>query len=64
MARNTRSSQKYRGHDENSMGGGGSLSAKSKWDWNPLIVPLWQEVRYMSPLISCYHYDYWAAESA
>lgn len=41
MARNSRSSQEHRGHDENGIGQGSLLSAKSKWDKNHQIVFLW-----------------------
>lgn len=63
MARNTRSSQEHRGHDENSMGKGDSLSAKGKWDLNLLVVPLWQGGKvYESTYFLLY--DYWAVELA
>ncbi len=40
MARNTRLSRGYRKNDENSMGGGGTLSAKGNWDKKRIVVPL------------------------
>ncbi len=62
MARNTRSSQGHRGNNENSMGGGGTLSAKGKWDENLLVVLLRQGGKACE---STYFllYNYWAAES-
>lgn len=42
IVRNTRSSQKYRMHDEKSMGRGGSLLAKKKSDKNLFIISFQQ----------------------
>ena len=40
IAKYTRSSQKHKEYDENSMGKRGSLSAKGKCDYNLLVVSL------------------------
>ena len=42
MAKNTRLSYGYIGHDENSMGERDSSLAKSKWEKNLLIIIFWQ----------------------
>ncbi len=63
MARNTRSSQRHKGNDENSMGGGGISLAKGKWDKNLFVIPFRQGDRACGSthFLLC---DYWAAEWA
>lgn len=41
IARNSRSSREYKEHDEKSISQEDSLLAKSKWDKNYSIFPLW-----------------------
>ncbi len=60
MAKNTRLSRGHRGNDENSMGGGGTLWVKGKWDENLFVVSL----RQGGKACESTHFllvDYWAA---
>ena len=63
MAKNTKSSQGHRRHDKNSIGGGGRLLAKSKWNKSFFVIPLWQRGKAYE-FIHFLLCDYWVVELA